>query len=320
MTETKRLYWIDSAKAIGMLLVILGHMYSGSRFHWLIFSFHMPLFFAISGFLYKHVGIKKEISKILFSLFIPYLLYSVLLMTIYFAMHGVNTELVINHVIGNHNGNVGIWVPICPLWFIMALIWMRLIATILCNKILLFLGGAIILYMLLNSIMPETLDILKIKSTLLCFPFFVMGQMVNKYHVIEKFFSEKNVLYREIYLIVFLSLGVIWGYSNGSVDVNRNIYGNNLPTFYIVATSLIFVFLSLCKIYIDQKWAILQILSEGTFLTMALHYVMINPLLMFMPKFLAFITIVVICILLTCLSKKFVPILLGKNIFKSIKN
>ena len=136
MTEAKRLHWIDSAKAIGILLVVLGHMSSGTHYHWFIFSFHMPLFFAISGFLYKYVGLKKEIKKILYSLFIPYLIYSVLLLMIYLAKHSFNAELVINHIIGNHNGNVEIWVPLCPLWFILSLIWMRLITTILGNNIL----------------------------------------------------------------------------------------------------------------------------------------------------------------------------------------
>lgn len=45
-------YWIDYAKTIGLLLMILGHgnMVNDEFCHY-IYSFHMPLFFIISGLL-----------------------------------------------------------------------------------------------------------------------------------------------------------------------------------------------------------------------------------------------------------------------------
>jgi fucose 4-O-acetylase-like acetyltransferase len=45
-----RIAWIDIAKGIGILLVIIGHMPSFPE--WIrawIFSFHMPLFFSFQG-------------------------------------------------------------------------------------------------------------------------------------------------------------------------------------------------------------------------------------------------------------------------------
>ena len=51
MADTKRLHWIDTLKAIGIMLVFLGH--SGAPFHDGIYLFHMPLFFIISGFLWN---------------------------------------------------------------------------------------------------------------------------------------------------------------------------------------------------------------------------------------------------------------------------
>ena len=47
----KRLNYLDYAKGIGILLVVLGHIYNNSVKLW-IYSFHMPLFFIISGYLY----------------------------------------------------------------------------------------------------------------------------------------------------------------------------------------------------------------------------------------------------------------------------
>lgn len=51
-------YWITNARGIGAILVILGHSF-GSRQGWmfnLIYSFHMPLFFFLSGFCFRNKG------------------------------------------------------------------------------------------------------------------------------------------------------------------------------------------------------------------------------------------------------------------------
>lgn len=54
----KRILWLDAARGIGMVLVVLGHAISDmamdnplfSRLFYFIYSFHMPLFFFISGY------------------------------------------------------------------------------------------------------------------------------------------------------------------------------------------------------------------------------------------------------------------------------
>lgn len=45
--------WIDAAKGLGILLVILGHAGVPSWTKALIFTFHMPLFFFLSGYLFN---------------------------------------------------------------------------------------------------------------------------------------------------------------------------------------------------------------------------------------------------------------------------
>lgn len=47
----RRIEWIDASKAIGILLVIIGHTFEyNSLARNVIFSFHMPLFFILSGY------------------------------------------------------------------------------------------------------------------------------------------------------------------------------------------------------------------------------------------------------------------------------
>lgn len=70
MQEIKqRKYWIDYLKAVAIYLVILGHLPDELHIKWAIYLFHMPLFFIISGFLYKPRKAKDEIKKLFSNFF-----------------------------------------------------------------------------------------------------------------------------------------------------------------------------------------------------------------------------------------------------------
>ena len=76
--NNKRLDYLDVAKGIGILLVILGHCQLGriGRAHSLIYSFHMPLFFFLSGFVYKDYEIKIFLKKKIRGLLLPVIVFS----------------------------------------------------------------------------------------------------------------------------------------------------------------------------------------------------------------------------------------------------
>ena len=67
----KRDYSIDVARGIACLLVIIGHIHSTpALLHTWVYSFHMPLFFAISGMVMKteeplSVFVKKRVNETL---------------------------------------------------------------------------------------------------------------------------------------------------------------------------------------------------------------------------------------------------------------
>lgn len=50
--NSKRVEWIDTAKGIGLILVILGHLKIDYLSAW-IYTFHMPLFFFLSGVVFS---------------------------------------------------------------------------------------------------------------------------------------------------------------------------------------------------------------------------------------------------------------------------
>lgn len=66
----ERIEWIDWIKGVALVLVIIGHTFRTSMYDEsmaysyiksFIYAFHMPLFIAISGFLFK-MGLKKYIA------------------------------------------------------------------------------------------------------------------------------------------------------------------------------------------------------------------------------------------------------------------
>ena len=47
--------YLDAARGFALLLVMIGHCITkGTFLHKFIFTFHVPMFFVISGYLYKH--------------------------------------------------------------------------------------------------------------------------------------------------------------------------------------------------------------------------------------------------------------------------
>lgn len=68
-----RIEWVDLSRGIGILLVIIGHcVYYGKTAHNWIFSFHMQLFFILSGMFFQEDSILNTVKKKAKSLLIPY--------------------------------------------------------------------------------------------------------------------------------------------------------------------------------------------------------------------------------------------------------
>lgn len=90
-----RIDYIDIAKGIGILLVYVGHCYIGGesssydKLNIWIYSFHMPLFFMISGMLFPRRFIDKRlyIYKKTVSLILPYLLFSMVNYVVLKVLH-----------------------------------------------------------------------------------------------------------------------------------------------------------------------------------------------------------------------------------------
>lgn len=132
---------IDAMKGIGMFLMVVGHSSISHTLDHFIFSFHMPLFFFISGYFFKIRPIKEEIINDTKHLLTPYAFTSTLLIFIAFIQSAFSNftepyfqDKLVNCLAG---GQPLIEIPIYgktlelgPLWFLLALFWARILASI----------------------------------------------------------------------------------------------------------------------------------------------------------------------------------------------
>lgn len=77
MARGSRLTALDSLRGFGILLVVWGHISRSAGLVSWIFSFHMPLFFIISGMLFHERQFLDSFKKKVARLLIPYLFFGI---------------------------------------------------------------------------------------------------------------------------------------------------------------------------------------------------------------------------------------------------
>ena len=132
-----RIDWIDAAKGLGIVLIVIGHIYSvaePSPLYVFIYAFHVPLFFFIAGLTYRldPPSLPDFFRKKLRALLVPYLCYAALGYVFYLAGYwaaarsGLKLEQ-FNHglftpFIGIFYGSLGDGHLVnTPVWFVIAL-------------------------------------------------------------------------------------------------------------------------------------------------------------------------------------------------------
>ncbi len=222
----RRLVFLDYAKGIGILLVILGHIYGNNNdinrkiISVFIYSFHMPLFFIISGILIKYNNEKFE-KKLFYKMFckilVPYLLFSF----IKIIDNVVTYKLGFNNFILNCLDTfLGLGIDV--LWFLPALFIGKSLFLIfnyyINNKYIRL--TIIIMFFLISMFITEKHSILLI---ILARSIIALGFITIGYYLYE-FIISKNIII--IYLIFLLIIQVIFSKMNGFVDLNNLVFNN----------------------------------------------------------------------------------------------
>lgn len=109
MSSRKRVDYLDVAKGIAILSVVVGHTFSaydpGSFLNKLIYSFHMPLFFILSGYFYKPQEFKPALIKKVKGLLMPYIIINLLRCLLTAVLDGFTSKVLTDYFFPALYGN-----------------------------------------------------------------------------------------------------------------------------------------------------------------------------------------------------------------------
>lgn len=242
----KRIFWVDYAKAIGIFLVVFGHVLRGiynsgilidkSIFFIIdriIYSFHMPLFFVLSGLFFYGSFIKRGaiglIKSKVDSIVYPYVLWSIIQGVIVASLSKFT------------NGNATyydilkiLWLPQAQFWFLYALFIMFLISSILCTifpikTATLFFITSIMIYIFSDSFLYSYILSLFYNYSV----FFAFGCFLS--------FLPKKEIIGSNFLLIFLSILFLILQYLFSYELTPSIICNRLYSLTIAFISILFI-------------------------------------------------------------------------------
>lgn len=334
---SNRLNWIDWAKTIAITFVVFGHIPEerGNFFLNYIVTFHMPLFFFISGYLTKKEYFNKNTQKkYTRTLIIPYFIYNIISYPFwalrYTLEHPSEGWLeYIKPILGTLfiQQDTLFTKPLNGVtWFLVALLMMKIILSI-CNKYKYGLNFYFVLsitcavFYVYNEFYRFTTDLVPVGFAK-CVPFYLLGYLSKERKLLPTTCSK----YDWITCVICITSSLAF-YQLRREDFCLTTYG---WLFWAICISAIWGFFCLCRLlnHIHSKY-ILNI-SIGTIVIMGLHgmaITIINYILSVLlhisgiiyPWYIAvLIAIFIVSIFypaITLFQKRF-PIMLGKNNLK----
>ena len=173
-----------------------------------IYSFHMPVFILLSGMLSNIELTEKRIKKYVFTLLVPFLVFTVLYEIFNMAATGKISHYTLN------------FQPYWILWFLLSMfIWKIFLPVIMQFRYPLILS---ILISLGAGFVSDIGYFLGLSRTLYFFPFFVLGYQLGAKGLSNKYLQQ---LPKSLYfLIIVLNIVIFWVYK----DIPHQwLYGSN---------------------------------------------------------------------------------------------
>ncbi len=269
MSERKRILYIDFAKALAIILVVIGHYIPDEHPDWyghlrdIIYGFHMPLFMFASGFVYVATVRQETYGSFLLRKFkrlmIPYFVVSILIISIKIATQG--TAYVENHVTLMSYVRL-FYLPEAGYftWFVWALWWMFVVVPVFDNKYkrLVMLALAIVMHYLPVSF-PEIFCLKEFKKM---FVYFCLGCVIYDY-------KDSLKKLEQIPFYIFMILFVIINYLNIINLLQTELFKSIIPLIGIA-----FV-MSFCKWLEQKNWLplnnLLLIIASSSYIIYLLH-------------------------------------------------
>ncbi len=284
--QEKRENWIDIAKGIGIILVIIGHAGAPTKITKFIYGFHMPLFFLISGYLFdmekwEKAGLKKLIQKRFKSYIIPYFslcFINLAINAIYESKNLAGSDLIkatTEHIYWIfYSRALASLMPNCtPLWFLPCLFLCTIYLFFLLKiknkwmQCIVCLSGMVINCVIIYFDIPQLMW--HIDSALIGGCLMLIGYQIKR----EKLLSENK--FNTLTVLIMFVIGTVAVFCNpNSVVFSANRYGNQL---LMCACSLFLSYVCLWISTYVSKCSFLTVMGRGTIVVQLLsrlqHYI-----------------------------------------------
>ncbi|MCQ6282700.1 acyltransferase family protein [Bacillus sp. EB600] len=277
----KRIDWLDIGKGLGILLVMLGHTDIPAPIKTYIYTFHMPLFFFLSGYLFKSdkfSNLRAFISRRMKTLIFPYLCFSFIayiwfVILFNFGQVDYNHNLLMPFIGSFIAIRKSSWtVQSGPLWFVNCLLCTELLFYLISKLgrtkkrigiVLIFVSALGCIYnKCIGKPLPWSIDV-----TMISVGFYGVGYLYKEYKMkLEQFINFKLFL-------LFMAINIVTGYLNFVHSGERvDLYNSNIGNvflFYISALSGIGAFVILIKRM--KTNSILLFLGDNSLIYLAFH-------------------------------------------------
>lgn len=280
--HNQRILWIDQLRAIAFFFVVLGHVALPKEVESLIYSFHMPIFFIISGLTLKHeklekINPKEFISKQFRNYIIPYLWIAFLMFPLWYVTFQVLS-----------NSKTSIFDAFCrifeckgnllftsnALWFLLVLFFANIIY-MFCAKLAKGNQQIMLVLMILLALVGYAekgiQQIWHFNIAFTAVPLMYLGNRFMAWYNnggAERI--KSTAVYKRIfYIILFIAIGCLSHTLNGRISMTANKFGKSLLLFYITA---IFFSLAITLIVIHlPKLSLISYIGKNTLLYLGIH-------------------------------------------------
>jgi fucose 4-O-acetylase-like acetyltransferase len=245
-TSADRIAWIDVVRGLGILLVVLGHLETGFPER-IIYAFHMPLFFFLSGYVHKVQNkYGTFLQKRAIHLLVPYVVFLLLLapLELHHASHGGKEAIkkaVLDMVWGGDHlrGDYGVF------WFVTCLFATQQTANWLLSKFkpweVAAFGTLSMCVAYINSLLFPWFTLpLDLNVVLGALPFFLTGYFLRKVNLDRWWIT---------FIAILGTLTAIWlAYINKSIAYDMRSANYGIPFLsLILAISCIFTLIWISK-------------------------------------------------------------------------
>ena len=254
--EKQRILWMDIAKALGILIVLIVH--GGISLGPVTFlggMFYMPVFFVLAGMTFtwkEEEGFGTFVKKKACRLLVPYFGYNIFLFLFFFIKDSLLTGKVSSEsffplvgILYSRNclfemdavHNVYFMQILnAPTWFLTGLfvslvifwILMKIAKGDLC-KLYIVNGGVLFLAVMLHYFCPILLP-WSIDCALYAASFLTFGKVLKEYHLVETLYKRPLILF--LFAAAFAALSFV----NGSVNMSVAEYGSSMVLYLIIGS------------------------------------------------------------------------------------